>query len=512
MQSNKIVSSLLLFVSAYLFGLISDPYNHENSPAFALIPFVSIPLLLSFFYISFNYRGKKWFFTMWLWGTFATFARTSWLLNVDIPGKYVLIVLALFLLSLFLGLWFTLASYVIAKARKITHFYWPITVAALWVIIDYLKSLGEVSFPWYYQGYLLSHYHSIAQVASITGIWGLTFIMILASALLYKWIIEKDDSLVDGTIFFTIISLLTIWGFDRLQNSNDNTDKFKVAILQTNIDEEHWDKKTSLDNAFAVTSNMIDSVEGQDVDVMVIPESGIYTYINYNYSKKREIHNWVNTSNTPLIFGSLDYKRISKDDYDVYNTTFLARPNENTFDYYYKMKLVPVSEGIPYGWKFPVLSRIKIAGGGFSRGFVNTIWDFDSFSVAPTICYEAIYPNFNRKRVLAGTVDALVNCTNDSWFGISRGPYQHASMALLRSVELGVPTIRAAASGISFVSDGYGRIVNKSNLGTREIVISEVPQRLDSTFYLKYGDWFVFALISWVLLAVGTSWFSVRKK
>ncbi len=488
--------------AGFLFGLISPPYNHELNWFLLPVPLLSIPLLTPLIYSALRFRGKKRFFTLWLWGIAAIFSRSMWLVNVTIEGKWIYVVFALFLLSLFLGIAFALAGYLAALSRRFFGKFWILIYPSLWVLLDYVKSTGELSFPWLLQGYLFTPFLPFAQLGAVTGLWGLTWIAVFASLLFYIRFADRKPLIKVEVALLIFITAVSLWGAVRLKRAQVE-EKFKVALIQSNLDHKNWDKETSLDEAMELNEEMIQSVEDSAVDLIVLPESGVYAYLDYSWVRKKEVFRWARESNTPIMLGTLDYTVREKPDsgYDIYNSAFMIRPDQLRFEKYRKMKLVPVSEGMPYGWKFPLLSRIKIPGGSFQRGFENVTWDIDSsFSIVPTICYEAIYPGFNRDRLLDGG-DATVNITNDSWFGISKGPYQHLEMARFRAIETGVPVIRCAASGISVVTDCYGRYLAKTTLGERATLVSSVPKKLSPTIYMRFGDWFIWVNILMVIFA-----------
>ena len=104
----------------------------------------------------------------------------------------------------------------------------------------------------------------------------------------------------------------------------------------------------------------------------------------------------------------------------------------------------------------------------------------------PFICYEIIFPG---EAVPSGERPGwLINLTNDGWFGISSGPYQHLQQARVRAIEQGLPLVRAANTGISAVIDPLGRIVKSLPLGTEGVLDASLPRRIDRTLYARTGD------------------------
>ena len=108
------------------------------------------------------------------------------------------------------------------------------------------------------------------------------------------------------------------------------------------------------------------------------------------------------------------------------------------------------------------------------------------------ICYEVIFPEFSHS---VEKPDLLINITNDGWFGASTGPYQHLAMARMRSIEQGVPLLRAANTGVSAVIDANGTILNSLGLNKRGHLISHLELRKANTIYSVYGNAIIFGLI-----------------
>jgi apolipoprotein N-acyltransferase len=164
--------------------------------------------------------------------------------------------------------------------------------------------------------------------------------------------------------------------------------------------------------------------------------------------------------------------------------------------------LVPFGEFLPFqdtleDWGIRQLTRLP---GGFSAGDrPRNITLPDGLTLAPMICYEAIFPD--------GTIDpdkrpdVILNVTNDAWFGMTPGPYQHLGQARVRAIEQGLPLIRAANTGISAMIDPWGRPVRKLDLGAEGVLDAALPLPLPPTLYSR-GGWLM-VLVGYVLLALG---------
>jgi apolipoprotein N-acyltransferase len=173
----------------------------------------------------------------------------------------------------------------------------------------------------------------------------------------------------------------------------------------------------------------------------------------------------------------------------AYNSIYVIDHDGSVLSIYDKLHLVPFGEFLPFqGWMeklgFEQLTKVQ---GGFIPGTVRRTMAIPSAPPAlPLICYEAIFP-----ADLAARDDRpgwIVNLTNDGWFGISTGPYQHLQQARLRAVEQGLPVVRAANTGISAVIDPLGRIVAQLGLGVDGVLDSTLPAAIAPTIYARFGD------------------------
>jgi apolipoprotein N-acyltransferase len=169
---------------------------------------------------------------------------------------------------------------------------------------------------------------------------------------------------------------------------------------------------------------------------------------------------------------------------------------------YDKVHLVPLGEYIPLHKQLAPVSGF-IGRGSFEEGESRVTMSLPGLApFSPVICYEVIFP-----AAVTGSGARprwLLNVTNDAWFGVSTGPYQHLASARLRTVEEGLPMIRAANTGVSAVIDAYGRILASLDMQQQGIIDHRLPRARAATPYSRWGDWTLLALIGFlaaVLLA-----------
>jgi apolipoprotein N-acyltransferase len=173
----------------------------------------------------------------------------------------------------------------------------------------------------------------------------------------------------------------------------------------------------------------------------------------------------------------------------AYNSIYVIDHDGSVLAVYDKLHLVPFGEFLPYQnlmekLGFEQLTRMR---GGFIPGSVRHALPVPGVPPAlPLICYEAIFPG-----EVAGRNERpgwIVNLTNDGWFGISTGPYQHLEQARMRAIELGLPLVRSANTGVSAVIDPVGRTVASLGLGIEGILDATLPAAISPTIYARVGD------------------------
>jgi apolipoprotein N-acyltransferase len=160
---------------------------------------------------------------------------------------------------------------------------------------------------------------------------------------------------------------------------------------------------------------------------------------------------------------------------------------------YDKTVLVPLGEYIPLGERFPQLYSWSPYVSRFWPGESEEPLQLGRHLISVNICYEDIFPGHIRKLMRGGREgrlpQAMINLTNDSWYGNSTEPMEHLALASFRSIETRRPLVRVTNTGISAFVDPVGRIASRTGIWTRELLVDRVPLMSGRTAYLILGDW-----------------------
>jgi apolipoprotein N-acyltransferase len=228
----------------------------------------------------------------------------------------------------------------------------------------------------------------------------------------------------------------------------------------------------------------------RDVSILIWPESAFPFFLTREGDAMAQIADLL-PKGTVLITGAVRAPdlppgvKITR----AYNSIYVIDHDGSVLSVYDKLHLVPFGEYLPFqDWmeKLGFVQLTKVQG-GFIPGTRRRAMEIPNAPrMLPLICYEAIFPGDVASR--DERPGWIVNLTNDGWFGISTGPYQHLQQARLRAIEEGLPVVRAANTGISAVIDPMGRIVARLDLGVEGVLDSSLPTAIAPTIYARSGD------------------------
>lgn len=382
-------------------------------------------------------------------------------------------------LCLYLSLFMVLAGWLSRRLVKV-RIPFPAAVAAAWAVVEYLRSLGPLGFPWASMGYSQTSYPSILQTASVTGTYGLSALVVLVNALIAEAFLSRRLSLALAAAALVAVPALS--GKAVLRNAAAGPE-VEVALVQPNISGSvKWDAAYR-DTSMAILSRL--SLRSPEADLIVWPETAVPFHILREPVEMQRVVALARHKASHLLVGCPDYEYMDGEP-RYFNSAFLISPAGSVEGIYRKIHLVPFGEMFPFEDRFEMLRRIDLGEGDFSPGQDLTVFDVDGVRFAVAVCFESIYPGLVGDFVDAGA-RLIVNITNDEWFGPSLGPNQHAQMAVMRAVEYRVGLARCANTGISMLVDPYGRVRERTDLFTRGVLAGAVESGTGRTFYAVVG-------------------------
>ena len=463
-------------ISLCAFGMLS---------AFAMAPYYIVPFLcvgLSILFYQINHATKCWRAGLYAGAFGFGFGATSmaWLSNalmIDNGSVAWAIPLCLLGMGLLFGIFYALPALMASLYRSGWRRFF--TFAAWFVVFEWIRSWIFTGFPWNLIGSCWGNILPILQTTSIIGIYGLSFITILvcsSGAFLpkYKPILIAGCSIV-------VITLLGAW---RLYDaSNDNVWGVQLRLVQPNIAQSlKWDPDAADENYSKILR--LSRENNEKITHVIWPEAAVHFLIDQNEGERLRMMGAVRQGGT-LITGGLRGANPHKR--QLANSIFVLDDLADIKGYYDKSHLVPFGEYIPFREIIP-LDKIVPIGGDLQKGNgLKTIHIPKAPPASPLVCYEAIFSGQVVRQDKRPSW--MINVSNDAWYGLSAGPYQHFDMARLRAIEEGLPMVRAANNGISAIIDGYGRIVNSLDLGEAGVVDGPLPKALPATIYAKTGPY-----------------------
>jgi apolipoprotein N-acyltransferase len=372
-------------------------------------------------------------------------------------------------------------------------------LAAAWAVLEWVRSWVLTGFPWNLLGSVWLVLPPVAQFASVGGSYGLSLVTVLVASL--PVLLTRRT----GRIAFAggMAGLLAIaaWGAFRLSSGPLPTvPNVRLRLVQANIEQTlKWNPEMRLQH-FRQHLDLTQAPGWDKITDVIWPETAAPSFLERDPEARRLI-----AAATPpgglLITGAVRGTLPGVLPFRIWNSLEALDGRGEIVATFDKAHLVPFGEYVPLHDLLP-LAKITAGSVDFSAGPGPQTIDLPALPpVGPLICYEVIFP--------ADVVDParrpawLLNLTNDGWYGISAGPFQHLAAARLRAIEEGLPLVRAANTGISAVIDPYGRVLSELPLGKSGILDSELPQALRQVPpYGRFGNAVPLLL---VVAAVGIS-------
>ncbi len=465
----------------------------------------------------------------WLAGAVYGYGGIYWLARVTAPGYGVLGCY----LALYPAVWGGWISWL--SSRRPGWIWWG--APAGWTALEYLRTYLLTGFPWNLLGVSQARSLPLIQIASVTGVYGVTFLVVLANAGLAGWILSFRRSAGIpkrpfgrwGPVLLTalVIGGVWVWGYRTLRTGRKQPfpeAPLKVTLVQGGILQElKWDPSRAASH-FQTYLNLSRQALAGAPDLIIWPESALPFYLEEQKNVQRLLGRLAAEGKTYLLLGG-DYRTPSVP-HRFYNSAYFFSPGPVPWGRYDKVHLVPFGEYTPLKRFFPFLSRVVPWEDDFSAGEGIRLFRITPSPSDPAggiemgvlICFEDIFPDLARTMVGRGA-SLLVNITNDAWYGRTVAPFQHAYASVFRAVENRAYLARATNTGYSCVIDPWGKVVGEviDDEGERLFVsdwrtVVIYPGRSGS-FYTRQGDVFSWLCVVFSLTAsVGSVLVPGRRK
>ena len=377
-----------------------------------------------------------------------------------------------------------------------------------WVTTELGRQYVWDGFPWALLGYSQVTLLPIAQIASVVGVYGISWLLALSGAALAAAVLTRGRTRwVPSTAVVVLVLMIALWGSARLKESSLSADgtPVRVAVVQGNIEQEDkWNpalRDLITDRYLGMTHEALEA----GASFILWPESATPFLFERDLTRGGDIRRLARDSGATLLIGSDQVEPVKatsateKPQELYYNAAFLVQPDGEVGAVYRKMHLVPFGEYVPLKSILFFVGPIIEAVSAFSPGHDPVLLPVGGHRVSTAICYEVIFPSLIRRFVVDGS-ELLTTITNDAWYGRSSAAYQHWEQASLRSIEQGRYLARAANTGISGFVDPYGRVLQKTDLFHPAVLVADVRFLTARTIYSRIGD-----LVAWLSLAIAAA-------
>lgn len=367
----------------------------------------------------------------------------------------------------------------------------------VWVATELGRMYIMTGFPWVLLGYSQVTVLPVAQLASITGVFGLSALVAGVSAsLAYATIRGRMRQGGAVSVFapyrpFVLMAGLVVaigvWGDLRVRGAalTREGDAVTVGLIQGNVDQaDKWDPARA-SAIFRQYLDMTRNAIAKGADFVLWPESSTPFFFEEDRPGAESVRAIARESKVPILVGSDQIDR-SVNPPRYYNSAFMVRPDGSTGGVYRKIHLVPFGEYVPLKGLLFFAQRLVENVSDFSPGDASVLLPARGHLLMTAICYEIVYPELVRHG--AANSELITTITNDAWFGRTSAPYQHFAQASMRAIENGRYLVRAANTGISGIVDPYGRVLAQTNIFEPAIVVGDARFLRTQTIYARFGD------------------------
>ena len=494
-------------------------------PLAGTAPLVPLALAFLFLVLATCERPGR---TAWLFGLVHQAAVLHWLFLLEpsktIPTRALVPVQALAAI-VYVSVFYLGLGWVVGRLR--TRFGARRTLLLLpvvWTAMEALRSRGELGFPWCLSGSAVIGTPALGLVRAAGEIGVGAALALTATGialLLWRWLDGTSARITGRTLVLTAAATVALWVFlvagarvepappaahARWADSLGTTvDPVPVAAVQADVAlTDKWEK-SRIDSTRIPYGELTRRAGRDGAELIVWAETAVPAYLRYDADLLKWLRETVRASGAWLYTGFPDADRGPDGTVRTYNSSGLFDPQAGQRASYAKHHLLPIGESIPFQSVLPFLAKVNLGQAewtpGAAPGPMAVALDGGGLRISGLVCFESVFGALARESVRRGS-QCLVVITNDGWFGQSAGPRQHAWLARLRAAECGVPVVRCANNGISFIADDRGRILDSLGLGQRGLVRAEIMPGAGRTLYVRAGSWPVAAFLAAWFLAV----------
>ncbi len=362
---------------------------------------------------------------------------------------------------------------------------------SLWALAEMTRAATELGFPWGSIGYALAREPVLIQSVKLGGLFGVGALIVLINAtwsqvLLTRGLRSRVAYFVAGVVLLIAVVAHGKWELKNFASDVEG-EAITVAIAQPNVDLKLKWESSFTDSTFRLVDRLCREAAKSHAKIIVFPETAAPVYIRFQPNYMQRLTRLAGELDMAIYIGFLDGRYEGRNDsLHVFNSAGLF-DKDDVFVQYDKTHLLPFGEAIPFAWKYPSFKKLDFGQANFHPGPWRPPVRSRVGAIGPMICFESIFPAIARRCTAEGA-EILVNITNDGWFGLTPGPYQHNEMAILRAVENHRYLVRSANEGVSGVVDPVGGFSSPLDLYKEGVVVQTIRPLSRITFYTRFGD------------------------
>ncbi|WP_162180225.1 apolipoprotein N-acyltransferase [Spirochaeta lutea] len=402
----------------------------------------------------------------------------------------------------------------------------PLIFGIFWTGYELVKSIGFLGFPWGLAAYPFSDFLPLVQIADITGVYGISFIVLYLNAFIAEVLMLCFRNRVHPTpitykilvlhlVFITgLLTIYIIYGYNRLAYNAEITNELDVLMVQQNSDA--WVADNQNETLSLLQRLTQENTAQNNPDLVVWSESSLRnpyqdTWVTYYDTNPTgyPFNSFLSDIDVPLLTGA-PYTKNNKS----YNSTILFDRKGNPVDHYSKQQLVPFAERVPF-WNLQivrdfykdVLGLVAI----WSPGDRQTVFQVEGKNgpvrFATPICFEDSFSGITQI-FSKQNVDLFINLTNDAWSKTNSAQLQHFISSKFRTIETRTTMIRSTNAGVTGVIDPWGKTLVTLPMFTAQALRTTVPiynWRNSPTIYTQIGNSFGWLLVGIALILLAFS-------